>query len=95
MIRHDDGKTSTPDQRLDHAKLLLRSGQVEAAIIEVGKLPASAQARDWMVAARRYADAQAALDVIEQAALTEPELLKDGNGEAVRQPGLPAATPAG
>ncbi len=95
VIRHDDGKTSTPDQRLDSAKLLLRSGQVEAAIAEVGKLPASAQARDWLAAARRYADAQAALDVIEQAALTEPELLKDGNGEAVRQPGLPAATPAG
>ena len=95
VIRHDDGKTASPDERLNHAKLLLRSGQVEAAITEVGKLPASAQARDWMVAARRYADAQAALDVIEQAALTEPELLKDGNGEAVRQPGLPAATPAG
>jgi len=95
VIRHDDGKTSTPDQRLDSAKLLLRSGQVEAAITEVGKLPASAQARDWLAAARRYADAQAALDVIEHAALTEPELLKDGNGDAVRQPGLPAATPGG
>ena len=95
VIRHDDGKTSSPDQRLDSAKLLLRSGQVEAAIAEVSKLPASAQARDWMAGARRYADAQAALDQIEQAALTEPELLKDGNGEAVRQPGLPAATPAG
>ena len=94
VIRHDDGKTASPDQRLDHAKLLLRSGQVEAAIAEVAKLPDSAPARDWMAAARRYADAQAALDQIEQAALTEPELLKDGNGEAVRQPGLPA-TPAG
>ena len=95
VIRHDDGKTASPDQRLDHAKLLLRSGQIEAAIAEVSKLPESAQARDWMVAARRYADAQAALDQIEQAALTEPELLKDGNGEAVRQPGMAAATPAG
>ena len=95
VIRRDDGKTSSPDQRLDRAKLLVRSGQVEAAIAEVSKLPDGAQARDWLGAARRYADAQAALDQIEQAALTEPELLKDGNGEAVRQPGLPATTPAG
>ena len=74
--------------------MLLRSGQIEAAIAEVAKLPDSALARDWMTVARRYAEAQAALDQIEQAALTEPELLKDGNGEAVRQPGL-VATPAG
>ncbi|MFM5916817.1 MAG: hypothetical protein ACKOOL_04700 [Novosphingobium sp.] len=95
VIRRDDGKTSTPDQRLDHAKLLLRSGQIDAAAAEVLKLPASQQARDWLAAAKRYADAQAALDQIEQAALTEPELLKDGNGEAVRQPGMQAPTPAG
>lgn len=94
VIRHDDGKTASPDQRLDHARMLLRSGQIEAAIAEVAKLPDSAPARDWMAAARRYADAQAALDQIEQAALTEPELLKDGNGEAVRQPGM-MAPPAG
>ena len=94
VIRHDDGKTASPDERLDHARMLLRSGQVEAAIAEVAKLPDSTPARDWMTAARRYAEARAALDQIEQAALTEPELLKDGNGEAVRQPGL-VATPAG
>jgi hypothetical protein len=95
VIRHDDGKTSSPDQRLDRAKLLLRSGQVDAAIAEVSKLGDSQQKRDWLAAAQRFADARAALDQIEQAALTEPELLKDGNGEAVRQPGLPAGTPAG
>ena len=94
VIRHDNGKTASPDQRLDHARLLLRGGEVEAAIAEVAKMPDSVPARNWMAAARRYADAQAALDQIEQAALTEPELLKDGYGEAVRQPGLPAS-PAG
>ncbi len=94
VIRRDDGKTANPDQRLDRARLLLKSGQVDAAIAEVSKLPDSTQARDWLGAARRHADAEAALDQIEQAALTEPELLKDGNGEAVRQPGLPA-NPAG
>ena len=94
VIRRDAGKTANPDERLDHARLLLRSGQIEGAIAEVAKLPDSAPARGWMAAARRFADAEAALDQVEQAALTEPELLHDGNGEAVRQPGL-VATPAG
>ncbi len=92
VIRHDDGKVGRPDARLDNARILLRSGQIEAAMAEVSRLPGNASARDWMVAARRYADAQAALDQIEQAALTEPELLKGGDGEAVQQPGL-SATP--
>ena len=91
VIRRDDGKVSRPDQRFDRARMLLRSGQIEAAIAEVSKFPDSAPARGWLVAARRYADAQAALDQIEQAALTEPELLKGGDGEPVKQPGLLAA----
>ena len=90
VIRRDDGKVSRPDARLDNARILLRSGQIDAAIAEVSRLPNSTPARDWMIAARRYADAQAALDQIEQAALTEPELLKGGDGEAVQQPGLSA-----
>ena len=93
VIRRDDGKVSRPVQRLDRARLLLRSGQIEAAISEVSKFPNSASARDWLIAARRYAEAQAALDQIEQAALTEPELLKGSDGEAVKQPGL-SATPS-
>ena len=92
VIRRDDGKVSRPDQRLDRARLLLRSGQIDAAISEVSKFPDSAPARDWLIAARHYADAQAALDQIEQAALTEPELLKGGDGEAVKQPGLSATS---
>ena len=93
IIRRDDGKVSRPDQRLDRTRILLRSGQIEAAIAEVSRLPNSTPARDWMIAARHYADTQAALDQIEQAALTEPELLKGGDGEAVTQPGLSATPP--
>ncbi len=91
VIRRDDGTVARADQRLDRARLLLRSGQVEAAIAEVSRLSGSAPAREWMASAQRYAGAQAALDQIEQAALNEPELLKGGDGEAVRQPGLSAA----
>ena len=93
VIRRDDGKVSRPDMRIDRARLLLHSGQIEAAMAEVSRFPDSAPARDWLAAARRYADAQAALDQIEQAALTEPELLKGGDGEPVKQPGL-SATPS-
>ena len=93
VIRREEGAVSHPDQRLDRARMLLRSGQIEAAIGEVSKLPDSTPARDWMITAQHYAQAQAALDQIEQAALTEPELLKGGDGEAVKQPGL-SATPS-
>ena len=62
-----------------------------AAIAEVALLPGRAAARDWAANAQRFADGQAALAQIEQAALTEPELLKGSDGEPVKQPGLSAA----
>lgn len=93
VIRRDDGQTQRPPQRLDRARLLLRSGRIADAIAEVSKMPGSAAAADWLANAQRFADAQAALDQIEEAALTEPERLKGGNGEPVRQPGI-SASPA-
>ena len=91
VIRRETGRTQLPVQRLDHARLLLRSGKISEAMAEVSRMPGSAAARDWLAAAQRYADAQAALDQIEQAALTEPERLKSGDGETVNQPGLSAS----
>ena len=88
VIRRETGKTQQPIQRLDHARLLLRSGKIREAMAEISRMPGSAAAKDWQMAAQRYADAQAALDQIEQAALTEPERLKGGDGEAVKQPGI-------
>ena len=92
VIRRGDAPAARPDDRLERARLMLRSGQVEAAIAEVGRLPGAALAKDWTVAARRYAAAQKALDLIETAALLEPEKLKDASGTRVRQPG-PGALP--
>ena len=88
VIRRETGKVQPPALRLDHARLLLRSGKISEAMAEVAQMPRSAAARDWQVAAQRYADTQAALDQIEQAALTEPERLKGGDGETVKQPGI-------
>ena len=90
VIRHDSGKTRRPGQRLDQARLLLRSGQVAAAIAEVALLPGHDAASNWAAHAQRFASAQVALAQIEQAALTEPELLKGSDGEPVNQPGLSA-----
>lgn len=92
VIRRGDGPSARPDDRLDRARIMLRSGQVEEAIAEVRRLPGAALANDWSAEARRYAAAQKALDLIETAALLEPEKLKDAAGAQVRQPG-PGAPP--
>lgn len=94
VVRRGDAPSAQPDARLDRARLMLRSGQVEAALAEVQRLPGATAAGDWITAARRYVTSQKALDLIETAALLEPEKLKDATGTAVQQPG-PGAPPAG
>ncbi|MFM5952760.1 MAG: hypothetical protein ACKOPE_00440 [Novosphingobium sp.] len=93
VVHRDQPGLDAPAARLDHARLLLRSGQVDSAIEEVSRLPTSKAAGDWLAMARRYAQAESALDQIEQTALAEPEKLKAGTGEQVRQPG-PAVSPS-
>lgn len=93
VVRRGDAPSAQPDARLDRARLMLRSGQVEAALAEVQRLPGASAAGNWANAARRYAASQKALDQIETAALLEPEKLKDATGTAVQQPG-PGAPPA-
>lgn len=92
VIRREDGQVHKPAQRLDHALLMLRGGRIDEAMAEVSRMPGGAAAKDWAEAAQRYAAAQAALAQVEEAALNEPERLKNATGEAVQQPGL-SATP--
>ena len=92
VIYRDAPGANAPAARIARAKLLLSSGNVDAAIDEVSGLPGAKAANDWIAKARRYSEANKALDQIEQAALAEPEKLKAGTGENVRQPG-PAVTP--
>ena len=92
VIRRGDTASAQPDLRLDRARLMLRSGQVGAAIGEVERLPGANVAAGWLAAARRYDASQQALDLIETSALLEPEKLKDAAGLAVQQPG-PGAPP--
>ena len=72
VIRHGDAPAPRPESRLDRARLLLRTGQFDAAIKEVQGLPGAAGASAWLGAAQRYAMAERALDVIESTALLDP-----------------------
>jgi hypothetical protein len=92
VVHRDAPGANAPAARIARAKLLLSSGNVDAAIDEVSRLPGAKAASDWIAKARRYSEAIKALDQIEQAALAEPEKLKAGTGEQVRQPG-PTVTP--
>lgn len=93
VVHRDAPGASAPANRLAQAQLLLRTGQVDAAIDLVAGMPGGKTAGDWIAKARRYSATEAALDLIEQAAVAEPEKLKAGNGEDVRQPG-PGASPS-
>jgi hypothetical protein len=75
-----------PAARIDHAKLLLATGQVSGAIDEVMRLPDPPSAANWIDDARRFAEAQQALNLIETAAMLDQHLLRDDRGRAVDQP---------
>ena len=93
VIHRNAPGTSGVETRLAQADLQLRSGQVDAASELVAGLPGRAAASEWINRAKRYSATMQALDQIEQAALAEPEKLKGGTGEDVRQPG-PAVSPS-
>lgn len=95
VIRRGDSASARPDDRLDRARLMLRSDQVEAAMDEVQRLPGADVANDWMNEARRYAAARKALDLIETAALLDPDRIKDAGGTRVQQPGPGAPVASG
>ncbi len=90
VIRRDGTPSPVPQQRLLRAKRYVENGNVDAAIAEIDKLPGSDSddelAAQWMEKARRYNEARRALDVIETAAILEPQQLRTGEGERVDQP---------
>jgi len=100
VIRRQGTPSPAPQRRLVRAKRYVETGNVEAAIAEIEKLPGVEQDEDsmkWMERARRYNEARRALDVIETAAILEPQQLRSGEGEPVRDPSplMPsAAVPA-
>jgi hypothetical protein len=85
VVRSDSAESARPAQQLAQARLLLRTGQVEAAANLVAALPGSAGAAEWIAQARRFAGVQQALDQLETAAILEPRELHDASGAAVTQ----------
>lgn len=94
VVRRAPVPAQTPQDRVARARLMLESGQIDGAIAEVDRLPGAEEAQDWTEAARRYEDAQRALDVIETTAMLEPHALRDANGKPVDQPS-PLTPPPG
>lgn len=93
IVRRSASPAARRVDRAERAQVLLKAGRVEDAIAEVERLPGADEARDWIAAARRYDQAQHALEIIETAAMLEPRTLRDGEGVAVSQ-ASPIAPPA-
>lgn len=94
VIRQGANSATSPDERLERAKLLLRAGRADAAADEVSHLPGSKAATDWIAAARRHAKVEAALDRIETIALSQPEKIAASPAATATTPALPGASPA-
>lgn len=94
VVRRGDAPSNRPESRLERARMLLRTGNADGAAIEIGQMPGSAAANAWIAQARRYAEAQRALDLIEMTALQDPGKLKTASGQAVQQPSPVTPSPA-
>jgi hypothetical protein len=86
VIRKDGTPSPAPQQRLARAERFIEAGNVEAALLEIEKLPGADKAQQWTEMARRYHEARRALDVIESAAILEPRELRGAEGEQVTEP---------
>ena len=85
IIRHQAAPSASHESRVTRARLMLASGKVDAAVAEVERLPGAANASAWIASARRYAEVQRALDLLETTAMLEPRLMQDSTGERVEQ----------
>ena len=72
VIRKATAPSSAPVDRIARAQDDLAAERVDAALLEITRLPARKAAEGWIADARRYAQTRAALDRIESAALLRP-----------------------
>lgn len=90
VVRKEGSPSPAPQARLTRAQRYIETGNVEAAIAEMEKLPAVVSgdegATQWMEKARRYNEARRALDLIEKASILEQQQLRSGDGERVALP---------
>lgn len=86
VIRRESTPSPQPERRLDRARIALEQGRYQNAIDEIRGMPGAEKAESWIADAERFRDAIAALEVIETAAVLDQSGLRDGAGNAVRQP---------
>lgn len=72
VIRRASTPAVSSVDRVARARDNLAAGHVDAALVEVARLPGRKAAEGWIADARRYVQARAALDRIESAALLQP-----------------------
>ncbi|MBB4857671.1 hypothetical protein HNO88_000982 [Novosphingobium chloroacetimidivorans] len=85
-VRSDSPTLLTPAARIDRARLMLTARRIDNAIDEVERMPGADAAQKWIADARRFEEAQRALDLVETTAMLEPRRLRDGSGQDVTQP---------
>lgn len=91
-VHRDNSALLTPSARIERASVMLTARRMDGAIAEVERLPGAEAADHWIADARRYQQAQQALDLIETTAMLEPSRLQDASGNKVDQPS-PLAKP--
>lgn len=72
VVRPTTAPPSAPVDRVARAQDDLAAGRVDAALLEIARLPGRKAAEGWIAEARRYVQARSALDRIESAALLQP-----------------------
>jgi hypothetical protein len=95
-VRREPTEVIGPEAAVERARVMLRAGRIDEAVAQVQRLPGADAAEKWIADARRYAEVRNALDLIETAAMLEPDRLRDAGGRSVGQPSplaRPAATP--
>lgn len=73
VLHRSSTPSPRPADRLSRARQQLDAGQVEAALVEVSRLPGAGSAGNWVSAAQRYVKARRALDILEMTALNSAE----------------------
>ena len=72
VVRQASAPSAAPVDRVARAQDDLAAGRVDAALVEIARLPARKAAAGWVANARRYVQTRTALDRIESAALLQP-----------------------
>ncbi|MEO6153060.1 MAG: hypothetical protein ABIT09_11220 [Croceibacterium sp.] len=85
VVRRADAPSPATANRIERARLFLRTGRADLAADEIRRLPNSGSAGDWIADADRYAKAERALDLLEMTAIEAPRELRDGAGKPVEQ----------